>query len=208
MSDFPPPPPNFSPPPGYVAYGGPGAVGGFQRIANISRWLVIVLGATLAVQAAAVIIQLTLRGPANDFLAKTISEQQLKDKVTLYTNVSLVAAAIGVASTVMLCIWTFRMAKNMQVLGRTPQTFSAPAVTIAVNILGACTLGILNFLMWREVWRGSDGSTAAGDPSWRSKAFSPLIGIHLGLSIAGVVIGGIVGINSGLTSVKRSTTAD
>jgi hypothetical protein len=208
MSDFPPPPPNFTPPPGYVAYGGPGAVGGFQRIASLTKWLVGLLGAALLVQAASVLAQLSLRASANDFLGGTITEQQFKDKFGIYTTLTLVAAAVGVASTVVLCIWTFRMAKNMQVLGRSPQTFSTPGATIAINILGACTLGILNFLMWREIWRGSEASTAAGDPGWRRNPFSPLISIHLALSVVGVIVGAAVGIGSGLTSVKSSSTSD
>ena len=47
------------------------------------------------------------------------------------------------------------MAKNLEVLGRQERTFS-PGATIAINILGGCTLGILPYFMWRELWKGSD----------------------------------------------------
>ena len=198
MTDMPPPPPppNMTPPPGYVAYGGYGAVGGnFQKIGALSKWLVGLLIATLGVQVISLLLQLTLRGSATDFLDNAISSSEFTDDLALYGLVAVLAIVISLAQAVLLIIWTFRMAKNHLVLGRTPQSFSAGA-TIAVNILGGCTLGILNFFMWREIWKASDPETAAGDPSWKQRVVSPLVAMQLGLTLAGVAAGVALGLTS------------
>ena len=189
MSDMPPPPPpNMAPSPGYVQYGGYGAVQGrFQPIAGLTKWLVALLALSLVVQAVSFLVQFTLRDSAADFLDNTISSSEFDDKLGLYLGFALLAALAGIAQLVILIIWTFRIAKNHLVLGRQPQAFSAGA-TIAVNILGGCTLGILNFFMWRELWKAADPDTAAGDPSWKQRAASPLLAIYLATSLASVVV--------------------
>jgi hypothetical protein len=70
------------------------------------------------------------------------------------------------------------MAKNLRALGRPSQSFS-PGVTIAINILGGCTLGILPYFMWRELWKGSDPSVAPGDPEWKRRPILPLLHVWL-----------------------------
>ena len=87
-----------------------------------------------------------------------------------------------------MIIWTFRLAKNHQVLSRQPQSF-APGATIAVNILGGCTLGILNYFMWRELWKASDPETTPGDPSWKQRIVTPLLTVYLVLSLGGIAAG-------------------
>ena len=179
----------MTPPPGYVAYGGYGAVNGsFQKIGGLTKWLVVLLGVSLVAQVISLLVQLTLRSKAADYLNSNISSSEFTDNVALYGLVALLAAGVGIGQLVVLIIWTFRMAKNHLVLGRVPQSFSAGA-TIAINILGGCTLGILNFFMWREMWRASDPDTAAGDPSWKQRAVSPLVAIQLAVTLASVVLG-------------------
>lgn len=208
MSDFPPPPPNFTPPPGYVAYGGPGAVSAYQRISGLTKWLVGLLVVGIVLQLASLFTQLQLRSSANDFLNGALTEQQFKDKLSAYGGLALLSAPVTIGGLVVLCIWTFRMAKNLQVLGRTPQTFSTPGATVAINILGQCLLGILNALMWIEIWRGSDPSTPAGSSNWKKTPYSPIILVHLGLFAVGFVLGILSGVSTGLTSVKGTSTTD
>jgi hypothetical protein len=196
MSDQLPPPPSNdipapygSPPPGYVAYGGYGAAQGtFSRIGALTTWLVVLMGLTLAVQLVSLAVQLTLRDAASDFVDDVISAAEFDDKIALYLGVSLLVAVIGIAQLVLLIIWTFRIAKNHRVLGRQPQTFS-PGATIAVNILGGCTLYIVNFFMWRELWKASDPETAPNDPSWKQRLVTPLIAVYLGVMLAATAAG-------------------
>lgn len=204
MSNMPPPPPpNMAPPPGYVAYGGgTGLAGGnFRRVGGLGKALVILLGVTIAAQALLVIVQLSLRNAAKDFLLDGNSSK-FDDKLVTYVGVGALVALAGVAQLVLLCIWTFRMAKNTQLLGRMPQKFS-PGATIAINILGGCTLGILPYFMWREIWQGSDPDVAAGDPNWRSGIVTALIPVHLALTLCGVGASLAMGVG-GLSPVRAN----
>jgi hypothetical protein len=194
----------MAPPPGYVQYGGYGAAQGrFQRIGGLTKWLVGLLATTLAIQVISFAVQFSLRNSASDFLDDTISSSQFDDKLALYLGIVLLAAGVSVAQLVLLVVWTFRLAKNHQQLDRRPQAFS-PGATIAVNILGGCTLGILNFFMWRELWKAADPETAPGDPTWKQRAVSPLIGVHLGLTLASVATGLGLGISGAVGPVRTS----
>lgn len=188
MTDLPPPPPpNMAPPPGYVAYGGgyTEPQGSFRRIGALGKWLVALLCVSLAAQAILVVVQLTLKDAASDFLSSG-NVDVFDDKLVAYVGFSALVGIASIAQLVILIIWTWRMAKNAQLLGRQPQKFS-PGATIAINILGGCTLGILPFFMWREVWRASDPDVAPGDARWKSGLVTALIPVHLGLTLAGVV---------------------
>ncbi|MEY4173710.1 MAG: hypothetical protein RI900_875 [Actinomycetota bacterium] len=180
------------PPPGYVAYG-PGGQRGFQHIGGLTKWLVIVLAAGIGTQVLMLIAQVTLRDDALD-LAGDLS--QLTGRLGIYLLASLLTAAVGITQLVLLIIWTFRMAKNLEVLGR-KLTF-APGATIAINILGGCTLGILNFFMWREQWQASDPEVAAHDPGWKRGAVAPVIIAHLVLGLVGTLVGLGLGLQAGL----------
>lgn len=195
MSDFPAPPPPpppppmppqgpLGPPPGYVAYGSPGAVSNFARIAGLTRWLNILLIATAVITALTLITQLTIVGRAQDYVDGISTEDAFRDRLGLFLAVGLLGAAITIAQLVVLCVWTFRLAKNMQALGRQGASLSQPGITVAINILGGCTLGILNFFMWREIWKGSDPETPAGDPSWKSRAVDVIVPTWLALTLA------------------------
>jgi hypothetical protein len=155
---------------------------------------VVLMSITAVAQAISLLVQLSLRSSATDYLNDAISSSEFTDDIAIYGLVVLLAAAIGIGQLVVLIIWTFRMAKNHLVLGRSPQSFSAGA-TIAINILGGCTLGIINFFMWREMWRASDPDTAPGDPSWKQRAVSPLVAIQLAITLGSVVLGVALGVS-------------
>jgi hypothetical protein len=204
----PPPPDHLMPPPGYVPYGGFGAVqGSFQPIRSLTKWLVILLGVTLVVQFAALILQLTLRGSAGDFIDGNITADSFDSKLGTYLGVALLGAAAGIAQLVILIVWTFRMAKNLVVLGREPQTFKA-GLTIVVNILGGCTLGILNFFMWRELWIGSDPETAPGDPTWKRRPLGGIVVANLVLTLTSIAVGFAVGVGAGFAGLSQNNAND
>jgi hypothetical protein len=193
------------PPPGYVPYGGFGVgPGRFVPIKQLTKWLVVLLGISLVMQAVALLVQLTLRGSARDFLDGSITSGSFDNKLGTYLVVAVIAAAASVAMLVVLIVWTFRMAKNLVVLGRQPQSFKA-GLTIAVNILGGCTLGILNFFMWRELWIGSDPDTGPGDPAWKRGAVGSIVVVHLVLTLVGAVIGFAVGIGAGIGGFRSNS---
>jgi len=199
MSDLPPPPPNMQPPPGYVAYGGSGGSGMPTRpIRALGMWLVVLIAAAMVGQLVAVPLQFTLRDAARDFLS-TNDASAFDDKIALFLLLTVLISIASIGQIVVLCVWTFRLAKNAQALGRSPQSFS-PGATVAVNLLGGCTLGILPFFMWRELWVASDPDTPPGDITWKRRAVTALIPVHLALTLAGVVVGVVIGLNRGLSN--------
>jgi hypothetical protein len=211
MSDLPPPPPppgNLTPPPGYVSYGQTAyGQGPLQRIAPLAKWLNGLLVTTLVVQIAALAAQFIVRSSAVDLVNNRITASDFNSKFAIVAGATLLAALIGIAELVVRCIWTFRMSKNLQVLGRSPLAFR-PGVTVLTNILGGCTLGIANFFMWREMWVGSDPSTAPGDPEWKRKPVAPLIVGYLVLSLGGVLVGLSLGVASGFTTIRTGSSTD
>ncbi|MFN6122574.1 MAG: DUF4328 domain-containing protein [Actinomycetes bacterium] len=163
-----PPPPSMSPPPGYVGYGQPGAYSPFSRIRGISKALVVVQIVTIVVTAILLVVQLSLAGSADDFLNGSITVSEFDDELVPFFLLSTLSAAIALAGLVLLILWSWRIAGNLQKLGRDPLTWK-PGLTIVVWLLGGCTLSIINFLMLREHWRGSDPEAAPYDNrQWRT----------------------------------------
>jgi len=202
-----PPPPNYmAPPPGYVPYGGYGAygLGPTQRIGGLTKWLIGLMIASLAAQAISLVLQLALRSAAQDYVNNTLTSSQFTNKAATYVLVAVLLVFVGLAQLVLLIIWTFRMAKNMRSLGRVPQTFS-PGWTIAINILGGCTLGIANFFMWSEIWKGSDPDTAVGDPTWKQRSVGAVVMAYLVLTLASVAAGFGLGVGNAVFSFRSGS---
>jgi Domain of unknown function (DUF4328) len=197
----------MSPPPGYVAYGGPGAFGGsFQRIGSLTKALVALTIITLVATAATLAVQLTLRSKALDFRADRITADEFRDKLGPYIAIGAIAGLVGLAALIVQIIWTFRIAKNLEVLKRQPRAFS-PGATIAINILGGCTLGILPYFMWRELWKGSDSESPAGDPAWKQRPIGPIVHMWLAANLLTVVVAGGLGVRNAVTRVGRNSDA-
>jgi hypothetical protein len=193
VSDLPPPPPppNFAPPPGYVPYGG-GHQGAFQPtqpIRGLSRWLNVLLIASAALSAVLLLATVLLIGPAGDLDDGRIGLSEFDDELGFFLIAAGLTAIVGLATLVILIIWTFRLGKNLAAMGRVGQSLSKPGATIAINILGGCTLNILNFLMWREIWKGSDPDTPQHDQSWKQRPVAPIVTAWFVASICGAVFG-------------------
>lgn len=200
---FPPQFPPTSPPPGYVAYGGVGAYGGtFQRIGGLTKALVILTAVSIALSAGTLLVQFSLRNNAIDF-RNGIGTLNLGALIA----VGLLAGAAGIALIVVQIIWTFRMSKNLAVLSHPGQSFS-PGATIAINILGGCTLGILPYFMWRELWKGSDPAAQRGDTSWKQGSVDAILHIWIALTLVNVAVSLVLGIGNALFQFRsRSNSA-
>ena len=173
MSEFPPPPPNLSPPPGYVAYGAPGsAPHGTQPIGGIAKPLGILMMILIPVQVLGVISTISISSTAKDYLDGAISEAKFKDTVS--GGVTQIGGLLVIPVAVLTMIWMMRMAKNLRALGRTGATFS-PGWAIGGWFTPPCAIYVVPWLMLKELWRGSDPEVAATDPSWKTGRVSPLI---------------------------------
>jgi hypothetical protein len=195
----------MSPPPGYVAYGGPGAHDATpSRIGGLSKALVILNIIGIVAGAIALLVQLALRNSAIDFRNGDLSSSQFADKAAPYLAATGLAGLVSLAALIVQIIWTFRMAKNLRTLGRPKQSFS-PGVTIAINILGGCTLGILPYFMWRELWKGSDPTAPPGDLTWKQRAVGQIVHIWFAVSLLTVIASFGLGAASALTRVNRGS---
>jgi hypothetical protein len=174
----PPPPPGFppgppsGPPPGYVAYGGAGAVPrNVQTIGGLTKALWILVAIFIPFQVLSMFGSIATANRAQDFLDGTISESE-------FTNGAGIAGSLGgllvVPIAVLTMIWMFRMASNLQALGRQGQTWK-PGWAIGGWFVPPCVLYVIPWLMFGELWKGSDPEVSAGDPSWKQSRVAPIV---------------------------------
>jgi hypothetical protein len=187
----------MTPPPGYTGYDAGRARGPAAPILGLTKWLAGLLVASIVAGLASIAIQAGVRSDARDFLDGEISSAEFDDNLATYLSIGLLAGALGIALLVVLCIWTFRIGKNMRdSLSRQGMTFSNPGATIAINILGGFTLGILNYLMWREIWSGSDPDSPAGDIGWKKRAVAVIVHAWFAVTLIAAVVGLAAGVRS------------
>jgi len=195
----------MSPPPGYVAYGGPGAHDMTPaRIGGLSKALVTLNIIGIAASAIALLVQLGLRNKAIAYQNERISSSEFADKLSPYLAASVLAGLLTLAALIVQIVWSFRMAKNLRALGRPKQSFS-PGLTIVANILQSCTLGILPYFMWRELWRGSDPSAPPGDPTWKQRPIGQIVHIWFATTLLTVVASISLGASSAVTGFNRDS---
>lgn len=185
----------MTPPPGYVPYGGAGAFSPFSRIRGVAKALVILQIATAVATLVLLLVQVSLVGKADDYLADTISAREFEDAAGPLLLLIVLSGLVAIAALVLLIVWSYRIAGNLQKLGRAPFTWK-PGLTIVVWLLGGCTLNIINMLMLGEHWRGSDPEMPPHRAGWRDRPQSPLIGVWFALGIAQIVVGVASGVNS------------
>ena len=169
------------------------------------KWLGIVLIASAVGQVVTALAQLPERNQQNT----NVTIDNLGGTLGLFLLVSLAVAAISVAALVLQVLQVllaFRMAKNLQVLGRTGAAFS-PGACIAVVILGGCTAGILPFFMWRELWAGSDPSVPAHAPNWKSAKVGDIVVANLVLSVLSTVVGLATGVGNLVARINSTTSS-
>ena len=163
----------MSPPPGYVAYGGPGAYSGaFQGVGRISRAMVVLLWIYVPLQLLSIIDLIRLRHEATKFLNGDQTEQQFRDAVQV--NASALIGVMIIPIAVLTMIWMYRMAANLRKLGRQGQTW-APGWAIGSWFVPPCIVYAVPWLMFKELWKGSDPAIPQGDPAWKQAPVPPLV---------------------------------
>lgn len=174
-------------------------------IRGVARALVILQILAVAFAAVVLLLQVSLVNRADDFINGAIGEARFEDSIGPFLLVSLLAGGVAIAMVVLLIIWSYRIAQNLQRLRRDGAVWK-PGLTIVVWLLGGCTLNIINFLMLREHWKGSDPAAPPGDPSWRQRPVGGLVVLWFVFSIAQVAISAASGLRSiGGVSVDRGT---
>ena len=202
MSAMPPPPPNMSAPPGYIAYGGSnqGAYASFQRIGGVARWLGITLIVLVPVLLLAVLKSFGDRTKAQDFLAGKISEGSFKRDIGATALLGLLSAAVLIATAVLTIIWMYRIAKNLQALNRVGTW--KPGWAIGGWFVPPFILYVVPFLMLRDLWKGSDPDSGH---DWRTNRVGAIVNIWWVLYGLAPVL--FLSVTFSNFSVSRSTTS-
>lgn len=187
-SPLPPPPPNLSPPPGYVgggyqpppppgymAYAGPGNAnaGTLRSVGRLSNALVVLMIVFVPLQLLSLASVFTLRDKARQYLAGDITSRQFTDA---QANVGILAGLLIIPIAVLTIILMYRMADNLRMLGRSDATWK-PGWAIGGWFCPPFAVYAIPWLMFRELWKGSDPQIAPHDPSWKSGPVSPLINV-------------------------------
>lgn len=170
------PPPVPGPPPGYVSYGGPGSVmhGPFKPVKGLAKAIDVLLMITVPLQLLSIVGLVQLRSAAQEFLDGERSASSFRSATQL--NLSSLSGLLVIPIAVLTIIVMFRMAANLGHLGRHGQTWK-PGWAIGGWFCPPCVIYAIPWLMFRELWRGSDPELAPGDPSWKQRPVSPLVNV-------------------------------
>jgi len=162
----------MAPPPGYVPYGASthGAFATFQRIGGLAKWLSALVIVLIPVQLWTMINSLSVRDEAKDFLAGRIGEDELDDKIRASAGIGALSVVVLIATAVLTIIWMHRIAKNLQVMNRVGTW--KPGWAIGGWFVPPLVLYVVPFLMFRDLWKGSDPDISR---DWRSNRASPVI---------------------------------
>ena len=182
---LPPPPPNLSPPPGsaggyhappppgYTAYGAPNdaTVGSLRKIGGLSKALVILMMVFVPLQLLSVASVFTVRDKAREYLAGDITARQFTDS---QANVGILAGLLIIPIAVLTILIMYRMADNLRAIGRTGATWK-PGWGIAGWFCPPFAVYAIPWLMFRELWKGSDPQIPPHDPSWKRGPVAPIV---------------------------------
>ena len=150
--DLPPPPP-FSPPPGYASYAPTNWAASMRRIGGLAKALLIVLAIVALGQVVSVATTGSVGDAAADYLRSDRSnaaQDAFEDDLAVNGLTSLVAGAASIAVIVLSIVWLYRVAANHRGLGR--RLTWAPGWAIAGWVLPPL-LFMIPLLMLRESWK-------------------------------------------------------
>ena len=204
---FPPPPPNLAPPAGYVYGSGAGwmATGApMRRIGGVAKALGLLLMIYIPLQVIAIFTTIRLSQKAKDYLNDEISESEFRDATRL--DVGGLSGFLIIPIAVLTMILMYRMAQNLRALGRSGQTWSS-GWAIGGWFCPPLVVYAIPWLMFRELWKGSDPEIAPDDPSWKRSHVSPLVNVwwvlYGLLPLIGIVTAAGIFANVASTSIEN-----
>lgn len=165
MSDLPPPPPpeltgGFPQPAAVPAPGAPR----LQRIRGVAKVLRVLMGVIIPLQLLTVFDSWRLAGSARDLLDGTITVEAFD--TASGRSLGALSGLLVAPTAVLTIVWMYRMAQNLRLLGRSGATW-APGWALGGWFAPPCVLYVVPWLMFGELWRGSDPDVAAHTPDWK-----------------------------------------
>lgn len=191
----PPPPPGYgygappgygygAPPPGYAAtYGGPSTTkwrrttGGAKTLTVL--WLLVIVACVFVIGAT-----LNRKGVAHDFFDNKADLNQLDAADNRVGGAALAYFGLVVATGIVLMVWMFRSAKNLQALGRGGEQTWKPGWAIGGFFIPLAN-ALIPFLMLTEIWKGSNPDRSTG-PNWKRGAPNALVWVWFAIALVAV----------------------
>lgn len=149
-------------------------IGGLATTLTVVLWVTVVIAALGAIASAnrAVVIGDLLDAEGLRDLVGLGDRADDADNLVGVTTLLMLLASLTIF--VLLVVWMWRVAKNAEFLGRTNPRFG-PGWTIGGWFVPLANL-VIPVLVVQDLWRGSDPATPRGDPTWRSRPASGLVG--------------------------------
>jgi hypothetical protein len=171
--------------------------------------MVILLGITAAFQVIGLPVQFALRTKAEQFLDGRITKSSFEDALKTQQSVTGVQGGAVIALIVLTMVWMFRLAKNHRALGRPDSTW-VPGWAIGGWFVPPGVVYAVPWLMFRELWKGSDPANIRNDPNWKSRPVSPLINLWWIMYGFVPIVGAVVGLGVGFSfrDFTQDATAD
>lgn len=204
-SPVPPPPPGYPTPPpvhpgpeqGYVGQYHPG----FQPIARNARTITVLLCIVGALQVIGIPVQLALHDKAQKFLDGSISSDSFRDALSTQQNVSGFQGGATLAIGILTIIWMRKLINNHRLLGR-PGSKWSPGWAVGGWFVPPGAVYAVPWLIFKELWRGSDPANVPNDPNWKRRPVSPLVHVWWVLYGFVPILGAALTAGSGLASLR------
>jgi hypothetical protein len=139
----------------------------------LAKWLGVLVIVGAVAQLLSLIATYALTDDAAAYLRGDISENDFIGSYALVGVVGLLSLIVSVALIVLTFIWMFRLATNNRKLGRASRW--SPGWAIGGWFCPPLVLYIIPFLMFRELWKGSDPQFGPNDTRWTTAKVSPLV---------------------------------
>ena len=167
-----PPPAGLTPPPGNTP--SVAVPGRMHRIKGLAVAIEVLLIVSIPLDALSVVGLVQVRDAARGLLDGTVDESSFEH--TLQLNVGVLSGLLVIPIAVLTIIVMFRMAQDLERLGRHGRTWK-PGWAIAGWFVPPCAIYVVPWLMFRELWRGSDPDVAPGDPTWRQRPVHRIVDV-------------------------------
>lgn len=154
-----------APPAGLSSYHVPPSSAPLRRVGALATISTLLVGLVGITGLFGTLTQAAVRDDARAFLAGTIDEDEFIEAFGATALLGALTSFLQLGAAITTIIVMYRFAANVRALGRT--TTWAPGWAIGGWFVPPFVLYVIPFLMWRELWKASDPSVAAGDDRWK-----------------------------------------
>lgn len=161
-------PPSFPSGAGYVPDGG------FEPVLRSARFMSTMLGFIVALQILLIPSEFHLRNQARRYLDGEIGLETLKSAIRREQSIAGAQSAFTIVVAITTVVWMRKMIRNHRRLGR-PGSKWSPTWGLTGWLVPPGAIYAVPWLIFKELWRGSDPANLPNDPNWKTRPVTPLI---------------------------------